>query len=201
MQMRQTHPNTNQEPPGISIPNGSLYIAVLWIVALLWSVVGMQPIPKASPPSLEVAHTFELATLDGSKLALTDLRGHWVLVNFWATWCLPCQEEMAYLEALAQENPEELVVLGVNMRESPAEVRDFVAGSGVTFPILLNPDDATLLAYDVRGLPLTVIISPDGALIERIVGPMDPERFPFQPTSGGKFQLSRLISDIEPVTR
>ena len=81
------------------------------------------------------------------------------------------------LQKLAQENPEELVVIGVNMRESPKEIRDFVAETGVTFPILMNPDDATLLAYRVRGLPLTAVISPDGGLWERIIGPLDPERF------------------------
>lgn len=177
MQMRQTHPNTNQKPPGIAIPRGSLYIAVLWIVALLWSVMGTQPIPQASPPSTEVAPTFTLATLDGAELSLAELRGRWVLVNFWATWCLPCREEMAYLQRLAQEDPDEVIVVGVNMRESPEVVQDFVAKTGVSFPILLNPDDATLLSYDVRGLPLTAVIAPDGSLWEQIVGPLDLERY------------------------
>ena len=87
------------------------------------------------------------------------------------------------------------------MRESPTTVGDFVAETGVTFPVLLHPDDATLLAYDVRGLPLTAVIAPDGSLRERIVGPLNPERFPFPPTAERQFQPSWLISDIEPVTR
>ena len=158
---------------------------MLWIVALLWSLVGTQPIPQTSPPSSEVAHLFTLATLDGAQLSLADLRGRWVLVNFWATWCLPCREEMAYLQKLSEENPEEFVVLGVNMRESPKDVQGFLAETGVNFPILLAPDDATLLAYGVRGLPLTAVIGPDGALRERIIGPLDPERFPFPPMALG----------------
>lgn len=149
------------------------------VVLLLWYLAGCQPV--AAPPVVETAHAFTLSTLEGAELSLTDLRGRWVLVNFWATWCLPCREEMAYLQRLADENPDDLIVLGVNMRESPAAVRDFVAETGVTFPILLHPDDATLLAYDVRGLPLTAVITPDGSLQERIVGPLDPDRFTFSP--------------------
>ncbi|RLT39070.1 MAG: TlpA family protein disulfide reductase [Chloroflexi bacterium] len=175
--MRQTQPAFHREQPGISIPRNSLWIALLWFVALSWSLIGAPPNGQTLPPSVENAHTFEQATLDGSRLALADLRGRWVVVNFWATWCLPCREEMAFLQELAVENPEKLVVLGVNMRESPEDVRAFLADTGVSFPILLDPDDGTLLAYDVRGLPLTAVIGPDGALLERIVGPLDAERF------------------------
>ncbi len=150
----------------------------LAILLLVW-LTGCQPV--AAPPVPETAHSFTLSTLNGAELSLTHLRGRWVLVNFWATWCAPCREEMAYLQRLADENPDDLVVLGVNMRESPATVGDFVAETGVTFPILLHPDDATLLAYDVRALPLTALIAPDGSLQERIVGPLDPDRFTFSP--------------------
>lgn len=63
--------------------------------------------------------------------------------------------------------------MAVNMRESSEDIRAFLAETAVTFPILLEPDDATLLAYGVRGLPLTALISPDGKLHRRIVGPVD----------------------------
>lgn len=150
-------------------------ISGLLVVLLLHCPAGCQSI--ATPLADEPAHVFTLPTLDGAELSPAELRGRWVLVNFWATWCLPCREEMAYLQRLSQENPDEVVVVGVNMRESPEVVQDFVAETGVSFPILLNPDDATLLSYDVRGLPLTAVIAPDGSLWERIVGPLDPERF------------------------
>ncbi len=175
--MRQIQPAFHQKQPGIPIPRNSLWIALLWFVALLLSLTGAPQNRQTLPPSVENAHAFDLATLDGSRLALADLRGRWILVNFWATWCLPCREEMAFLQELAVANPEKLVVLGVNMRESSEDVRAFLADTGVSFPILLDPDDGTLLAYDVRGLPLTAVIGPDGALLDRIVGPMDPNRF------------------------
>jgi thiol-disulfide isomerase/thioredoxin len=105
---------------------------------------------------------------------LSALRGRWVLVNFWATWCLPCREEMPLLAAAAQEHADTLTVLAVNMREQPEEVAAFLAELGVSLPVLLDPDDATLLAYQVRGLPVSYLVAPDGAIARRILGPVQP---------------------------
>ncbi len=127
---------------------------------------------SAPAPTNLPAYDFMLAALDGRTIRLSDYRGRSVLVNFWATWCVPCREEMPLLERSMREFGPGLAVLGVNMRETPDEVRRFAAQYGITFPLLLNPDDATLLAYLVRGLPVTFVIGPDGALLERIDGPM-----------------------------
>jgi thiol-disulfide isomerase/thioredoxin len=124
----------------------------------------------ALPSAVELAPDFTLGTLDGGTLTLSSLRGRWVLINFWATWCAPCRAEMPYLDTLAADNL--LTVLAINMREQPEEVRVFVAELGIDFPILLNPDDATLLAYGVRGLPTSFLIAPDGTIARRILGPV-----------------------------
>lgn len=128
----------------------------------------------ALPTAAELAPDFTLATLDGGTLTLSSLRGRWVLVNFWATWCAPCRQEMPYLAALAEAHRDTLTVLAVNMREERAEVAAFTAGLGIDLPILLDPDDSTLLAYGVRGLPMSFLVAPDGSLAQRIPGPVQP---------------------------
>jgi thiol-disulfide isomerase/thioredoxin len=108
-------------------------------------------------------------------VTLSDYRGQWVILNFWATWCPPCVEEMPYLNQLAAER--DLVVLGVNFNEDRERVAAFVAEQGIDFPILLAPDEITLLFYGVRGLPRTFVIAPDGALAHTAIGALRPAEF------------------------
>ena len=131
-----------------------------------------EPVAYESVEALEPAHDFALAKLDGGAVRLSDLRGQWVLVNFWATWCAPCRAEMPYLQYLASEHADSLTILAVNMREPPAVIAPFAAELGLDLPILLQPDDAMLLAYDVRGLPVSVLIDPAGMVVMRTVGPL-----------------------------
>ena len=128
----------------------------------------------------EMAPDFRLSTLANGEVALsdfqgTDAQGKWVLINFWATWCIPCREEMPYLQELADRYPEQLVILGINMREELDEIQPFLDELGVTFPILLQPDNDTLLNYGVRALPLSFMVDPAGVLQMRRVGPLQPE--------------------------
>jgi thiol-disulfide isomerase/thioredoxin len=95
------------------------------------------------------------------------------VLNFWATWCAPCVEEMPALQALADEMAAQAVVLGINLREDANTIRAFAAEHRVRFPLLLNPDDATVLAYTVVGLPQTVLIDPSGVVTARAFGPVN----------------------------
>lgn len=128
----------------------------------------------APSPTPEMARDFTLQTLDGDTFNLSELRGQWALVNFWATWCVPCVKEMPYLNQLAAAR--EIQVVGVNFNEGEGVVRAFVDEYGIAFPILMQPDDITLLVYGVRGLPRTFVIAPDGAIALTIIGEIDPAR-------------------------
>lgn len=119
------------------------------------------------------APEFDMSGLDGSAYQLSALRGQWVVINFWATWCAPCVEEMPALQAFADTDDANLVVLGVNMRETEAEIRAFADEHDIHFPLLIMPDDATLIAYSVIGLPQTFLVAPDGSLVYRSFGPID----------------------------
>ena len=124
--------------------------------------------------SVELAHDFSLPTLDGTVLTLSDYRGEYVLINFWATWCVWCVEEMPYLQEVADRG--QIQVWGINMRETVDEMNEFTEEHGISFPILLSPDNETILAYP-GGMPRTFIIGPDGNIVYTIFGPINPESF------------------------
>lgn len=136
---------------------------------------GGLPTVPAVTTTPEMSRDFTLSTLDGDTLTLSDLRGDWVVLNFWATWCPPCVEEMPYLNQIAAERA--VHVLGVNFNEDASLVRQFVADHAISFPILMQPDDITLLIYGVRGLPRTIVIAPDGTIAHTIIGQIDPATF------------------------
>ena len=126
------------------------------------------PTPEPIP-----APEFTLPTLYGEEISLSNYEGEWIILNFWATWCPPCVSEMPYLQTLADRG---LNVLGVNMTEPPEVVKQFTAEHGIDFPILMEPDINTILDYQARQLPRTVIIAPDGNIALRIAGAIDSER-------------------------
>jgi cytochrome c biogenesis protein CcmG, thiol:disulfide interchange protein DsbE len=117
---------------------------------------------------------FRLRALAGGTTALESLRGRVVLVNFWATWCPPCVQEMPSLERLHQAlGPEGLVVIGVSVDQDEKAVTDFVARFGLSFPILRDPEAHTAAAYHTTGYPETFVIGKDGTLLRSIVGPAE----------------------------
>jgi len=118
------------------------------------------------------APAFTLDTLGGRRFALTDLRGRVVLLNFWATWCHACREEMPSLERLQRRLGERgLSVVAVAVdRGSARGVRRFTAGYGVSFPVPLDPEGRVRRAYEVTALPLSYIIGRDGRIIGRVFG-------------------------------
>ena len=124
--------------------------------------------------AVELAHDFSLPTLNGEVLTLSEHKGEYVLVNFWATWCVWCVEEMPYLQEVADRG--QIQVWGINMRETVDEMNVFVAEHNISFPILLSPDNDTVLAYP-GGMPRTFIIGPQGDIVHTIFGPIDPAAF------------------------
>lgn len=117
------------------------------------------------------APDFTLETVEGRRLSLSEYRGSVVLVNLWATWCLPCREELPALEAAYRAHKDEgLVVLGVNIRQSRQEVLPLVQEFGLTYPILLDETGTVMNAYRVRGLPTSFILDREGVIQVRHLG-------------------------------
>jgi len=132
--------------------------------------------PEAAPVVAAPAPDFELETVDGESIRLSDLRGKVVAVNFWATWCSPCRLEMPDLQARADAYGDRLAVLGVNFDETPAEVKAFRDEVGVRFPLLLDPGAAVQRLYRVVGYPTTYFIDPEGIIRFQHLGLMSAEQ-------------------------
>jgi peroxiredoxin/Cu/Ag efflux protein CusF len=143
-----------------------------WMITTVQQVGG-QAAGRPSSAGVSVpAPDFALPTLSGGSLRLADIRGKVVLLNFWATWCVPCRTEMPAIEALSQRYKDQgLQVVGINMDVlSTTSVEAFVKEVGVTFPILLDPSWTTARAYKVVGLPTTYLIDRSGNVVVREVG-------------------------------
>lgn len=110
-----------------------------------------------------VAPDFDLLSRDGTRIALADLKGQVVLVNFWATWCGPCREEMPHLEALYQRYSDlGFTLLGINVEEDASGADEFLADTPVSFPILFDPENRVSKQYQVVAMPSTVLIDRTG---------------------------------------
>ena len=127
-------------------------------------------------PMKEIAPTPEinLATPDGKKISLKDFRGKIVLLNFWASWCVPCREEMPAMEKLYQEYKDKnFVILAVAVKDRKQDAVDFVKELKITYPIALDPDAKTGQDYGAFGLPATYIIGTKGEGLARGWGPAE----------------------------
>lgn len=117
----------------------------------------------AAPKAGSAAPDFDLESLSGERLRLQDLSGKPVVINFWATWCIPCEAEMPLLQESYERNPG-LEVLAINFAEPSADVQAFVDKHGLTFDILLDPRAIVQSLYRVRGYPTTYFIDGEGVI-------------------------------------
>jgi thiol-disulfide isomerase/thioredoxin len=153
-----------------------LSITSLWVMMVL-SACGAAMEPASSTPTPTQTPSpivdFTVVDLEEQDVHLSDLRGNVVLVNFWASWCSPCREEMPILQAyyLAHKD-ENFVLVGVNVSDRPERVRELVAENGYQFPIWLDPPGNVLIDLRMQGLPASLLIDAEGHLIDRWVGPV-----------------------------
>ena len=120
------------------------------------------------------APEFVLKDTAGNQINLRELRGKVVFVNFWATWCLPCIEEMPAMEKLHQELQKDgLVILAVNFQEGPERIKEFLAKHNLRFTALLDHDGKVAERYQAWALPVSVIINKRGEIVARAMGSKD----------------------------
>ncbi len=112
-----------------------------------------------------------LLDAEDGKHSLADYRGKWVVLNFWATWCAPCRREMPSLERLQAAMPDLAVVPVATGRNAVEGIRRFFEEAGVkTLPILRDPQSDLAHGMGVMGLPVTVILNPEGQEVARLIG-------------------------------
>lgn len=125
------------------------------------------------------APDFQLQTLDGKEIRLSDMQGKKVILNFWATWCPPCKAEMPHMQEFYHEQSDNKVeILAVNLttaEKNPNDVGNFVENYRLTFPVLLDTDGSLGKTYQAFTIPTSYVIDTKGFIQKKIVGPMDKE--------------------------
>ena len=121
-----------------------------------------------------VAPDFNLPKLDGRNVSLRDFRGRVVVLNFWATWCPPCVEEMPSLISFAEQmDPQGITVLGASVDYDGEALSKFIARNGIRFPIVRDKDQRIASRYGTFKYPETYIIDREGRISEKLIGPMN----------------------------
>ena len=124
------------------------------------------------------APQFRAATIDGTAYALDSDRGRWVVVNFFATWCVPCREEHSELVEFQARHAKtgDATVIGVVYDDDADEVREFRATEGGEWPMVVDPKGRLAIEFGVRGVPESYLIAPNGVIAAKIVGGVRAER-------------------------
>jgi thiol-disulfide isomerase/thioredoxin len=173
------------------VPSLLLGAAVVFVavILILRSDVGAPPVvrgvmaPAFELPQLDesVAGTESAESAMGAKVALSSFSGRVVLVNFWATWCKPCASEMPAMERLYKALPrEEFELIAVAIDDNEADVRAFQDRYRLSFPILLDLDQAIYASYQTMGVPESILVDRDGRIVERYVGPREWDAVEYQ---------------------
>ena len=161
--------------PARAVAVGAVAVAVLALALLLGSGLGHRGSLAADPLVRRPAPHFALPALDGRRgdaVRLADLRGHVVVVNFWASWCAECRTEQAALNRTWQRFRDAgVVVVGVDFEDAAGDARAYVARSGASYPVVVDTASRTALAYGLRGVPETYVVDASGRIADRVVGP------------------------------
>ena len=146
---------------------------------------GAPPLAKLENGSL--ANDFELENLEGENVRLSDLRGKVVVVNFWATWCIPCVEEMPSFQEFQDQFPD-FVMIGIDQKEGADKVKSFLEGKGINYSILLDLNGKVSNSYKVFMLPSTFFVDQEGMIRFRHYGIMTPDQMAYYLRSLGVIQ-------------
>jgi len=131
---------------------------------------GMTGAAEGAPRPGELAPDFRLQRADGSPLRLSELRGQPVFLNFWATWCTFCLEEMPDMQRIAEQFDGQLVVLGVNAGDSVAAGDGFANRIGATYELVYDTEQQVVAGYRVRAMPSSYFIDAEGRIVDAHLG-------------------------------
>lgn len=150
-----------------------LIVGPLWIWANRLPVDAQQALRRPQPAIGYPAPDFHLEDLAGQAFALAQQRGTPIVLNFWATWCAPCQRELPALQATAERYAGKVQIIGIDQGETHATVQPYVQERGLTFPILLDEELTVGQRYQIQGMPTTFFIDGNGVIRHLWVGEMN----------------------------
>ena len=152
-----------------------LFVAVVWgvLVQGLCASSAWAQFDKTAWPTKTSTPTIESVDLQGKVWNTAELAGKVVVLNFWATWCAPCKEELPTLQTLHEISDNQTVVLTINVRESSARAARYMQTTGMTFPVISDPQGELAKRWGVTVYPTTVLIAPNGQARWRVMGDVD----------------------------
>lgn len=152
-------------------------ILALMVVAIVFTIY--TNLTKERTALIQVgddAPDFALVDMNGEKHQLSDYKGQGVFLNFWGTWCKPCEREFPIMDEQYQVYKDKgLEILAVNVGESDFSVQKFVDRKGLSFPVLIDHNKSVMETYKINPLPTTLLINPEGKIEKVITGEMSEE--------------------------
>ena len=154
-------------------------LAVVVVIMLLLGVVfGLRlargPVPIHSAIIGQRAPNFDLPGLRGGRVRSAGYDGKMYIVNFWASWCVPCRKEALLLEAFAKEWAGHVTVIGIDWNDTPGAANDFVREFGLTYPQVVDTDSRLAIRYGTTGVPETYLVTPEGVVAAGVIGAVGP---------------------------
>ena len=164
-----------QKPTSIYIPYTLLVAALFSVFILALNKVDLRPGEVEYPAEAFIAPEFELPTLQGGKIKLSDYRGKVLFINFWATWCATCKVEMPSMEKLYQRFREyDFEMLTISVDKDLSLISPFIKEYNLSFPVLLDPDSKVAKRnYKTTGVPETFVVDKNGIIVHKAIGPRD----------------------------
>ncbi len=152
-------------------------VALYALILVMGYWIGVAAFPDAHTDRVEasentMAPEMSLMKLGGGKVRLSQYRGQWVFLNFWATWCPPCLQEMPDMETFYKKFKEKnMVMLAVSQdKGNPANIASFIKEKGYTFDVFLDPQGSAASMFNVNSIPSTFIINPKGEVVSQANG-------------------------------
>jgi cytochrome c biogenesis protein CcmG/thiol:disulfide interchange protein DsbE len=157
---------------------GAVAAVVVLLAVILALNVGNDPEAASSGSPLldKAAPAFDLPTLDGARVTDADLQGKWTVVNFWNTWCVPCQQELPQLKKFVQSHAGDDTVQTIGIVRDPQEpqavIEKYAQATGMDWKLALDPGSKAALDFATRGQPETFLIAPNGRVAVYFYGPV-----------------------------
>jgi DsbE subfamily thiol:disulfide oxidoreductase len=162
-----------------AVGGGVVVLMLIAAAAAMWGTGGGPSAAQSTGRPLpgQPAADFTLGLLDGSSLTLSEMRGEIVLINFWASWCPPCEGEMPALQAIWEEfEAEEVTVVGVAYDDTETDAREMITRFGLTYPVGLDAGDRISSDYGITGVPETFVVDQNGQVAYVHIGPVTAEQ-------------------------